>query len=172
MKITENAIIAQMVRDAIINDPRNESRRTKGDVFSRAKIWYVRAQELRENGFFYYSTIADRPFEEFICEQESNVGILDFWYGDIVDLVQYDSERDEVVSTGVVKKIAVAPTIDGGGHAFVLFTEGDSRWVGWKELRHSRIPQEIVDLAKTQFIATHTCPLMEKEEENKENENV
>lgn len=163
MTITESAIIAQMVRDAIINDPRNESRRTNGDVFSRAKIWYDRAQELRKNGLFYYSTIADRTFEEFICEQESNVGILDFWGGDIVDWLQYDGKSNDGVRTGVVKKIAVAPTIDGGGHAFVLFPEGDSHWVGWKALRHSRIPQEIVDLAKTQFMATHTCPLMEKD---------
>lgn len=155
----ENALVAQMVRDAIMNDPRRNNR-TPGDVFSRAKTWYERAEELRKNGIFYYSRIADKPFEEFLCEQESNLGILDFWDGDIVDYVARDSRGKDVVTTGVVRKVEVACTINGGGHAYVLFPDGSQKWIGWRELRHSKIPQDLIDIAKTQILATSKCPLL------------
>lgn len=168
-ELTENALVAQMVRDAIVNDPSGEGGNLPRHVHARARIWYDRALKLRDQRRFCYSQIADKPFEEFLCEHESNLGILDFWDGDIVDWVGRDPKEN--VRTGVVKYVVVGSTIDGGGKAQVLFPEGDSRWIGWKALRHSKIPQEFVDLAKTQLMATHACPLMAHADKDKEEKN-
>ena len=166
---TENAVVAQMVRDAIVNDPRMKGY-TNGDLHARAKVWHERAQNLKEKNRMYFSSISDLSLSEFLCAQESSLGILDFWDGDIVDCVRNGDINN--TSTGVVKEIGVNPTIKGGGHAKILFTNGETETYNWKYILHSAIPQELVDIAKTQFMATHSGPLMEKEEENKENENV
>ena len=169
---TENAVVAQMVRDARVNDPRVKDYKDE-DVHARAKVWHERAQKLKENNRMYYSSIADLSLGEFLCAQESNLGILDFWDGDIVYyLVTNGSEQILDRRTGVVRKTAIDPTIRGGGHAEIMFTNGETENCSWKYIIHSTIPQELVDIAKTQFMATHTCPLIEKDEENKENENV
>ena len=163
---TDNAVVAQMVRDAIVNDPSNKI----DDVHDRAELWHSRARMLNDEGRLYYKSVADLQLDEFLCVQESNLGILDFWEGDVVDyLVMQGSEKILDRRTGVVKKTAIDPTIRGGGHAKVLFTNGEIENCSWKYIFHSKIPQEIVDIAKTQFMATHPCPLMEKDEENKEN---
>ena len=166
---TENAVVAQMVRDAIVNDPRMKGY-TNGDLHARAKVWHERAQNLKEKNRMYFSSISDLSLSEFLCAQESSLGILDFWDGDIVDCVRNGDINN--TSTGVVKEIGVNPTIKGGGHAKILFTNGETETYNRKYILHSSIPQELVDIAKTQFMATHSCPLMEKQEENKENENV
>jgi len=166
---TDNAVVAQMVRDAIVNDPSHRIT----DVHDRAELWHRRARMLQDEGRLYYNSVADLQLDEFLCVQESNLGILDFWDGDIVDyLVSDGSGKILDRRTGVVRKTAIDPTIRGGGHAEIMFTNGETENCSWKYIIHSTIPQELVDIAKTQFMATHTCPLMEKEEENKENENV
>lgn len=166
---TDNAVVAQMVRDAIVNDHRIKCYKD-GFLHARAKVWHERAKKLKEENRMYFSSIADLSLSEFLCAQESSIGILDFWDGDIVDcMINGDVNR---VATGVVKEIGVNPTIRGGGHAEVLFVNGETETYNWKYILHSSIPQELVDIAKTQFMATHSCPLMEKDEENKENENV
>lgn len=124
-------------------------------------------QKLKNCGRFYYSSIADLSLVEFLCVQESCLGILDFWDGDIVDVwVNGDVTKK---ATGVVKEIGVDPTIRGGGYAKVLFMNGDTDTYNWKYIFHSEIPQELVNIAKTQFKATHACPLMQEDNENKEN---
>lgn len=169
---TENAVVAQMVKDALVNDPRMKGYTNEG-IHARAKVWHERAQKLKENNRMYYSGIADLSLSEFLCVQKSNLGILDFWEGDIVDyLVMQGSEKLLDRRTGVVKKTAIDPTVRGGGYAEIMFTNGETENCSWKYIIHSTIPQELVDIAKAQLMATHTCPLMEKEEENKENENV
>ena len=166
---TENAVVAQMVRDAIVNDPRKKLT----DVHDRAELWHRRARMLEDKGLFYYKSVADLQLDEFLCVQKSSLGILDFWEGDIVDyLVMQGSEKILDRRTGVVRKTAIDPTIRGGGHAEVLFMNGETENCSWKYIFHSTIPQELVDIAKTQLMATHTCPLMEKDKENKEKENV
>lgn len=172
MKMTENALVAQMVRDAIVNDPSGEGggglpRR----VHARARIWYDRAIALKSKNCFYYSSVVDKTFEEFLCEQERNLGILDFWDGDIVDDVSMDRGGNEKVRTGVVKSIKVNATINGGGRAKVLFQDGGESSIAWQHLRHSKIPQVLVDLAKTQLMATHACPLMAHSGNDKEDQN-
>ena len=166
---TDNAVLAQMVRDAIVNDPRMKGY-TNGDLHARAKVWHERAQKLKENNRMYYSSIADLYLSEFLCAQASSLGILDFWDGDVVDVwVNGDVAKKK---TGVVNEIGVNPTIRGGGYAKVLFMNGETDTYNWKYIFHSAIPQELVDIAKTQFMATHACPLMKENNENKENENV
>lgn len=166
---TENAVVAQMVMDALVNDPRMKCY-TNEDLHARAKVWHERAQKLKENNRMCFSGIADLSLSEFLCAHESSLGILDFWDGDIVECVR---NRDiNNTATGVVKEIGVNLMIKGGGHAKILFTNGETETYNWKFILHSSIPQEIVDIAKTQLIATHTCQLMEKDEENKENENA
>lgn len=156
---TENAVVAQMVRDAIVNDPRMKGY-TNEDLHARAKVWHERAQKLKENNRMYFSSIADLSLSEFLCAHESCLGILDFWDGDIVYVwVNGDVTKK---ATGVVKEIGVNPTIRGGGHAEILFMNGETKTYNWKYILHSSIPQELVDIAKTQFMATHSCPLMEK----------
>ena len=66
----------------------------------------------------------------------------------------------------------VASTFRGDSNACVLFPDGNYEDICWVYLRHSRIPQELVDIAKTQFMATHSCPLMKEHNENQEDENV
>ena len=166
---TDNAVVAQMVRDAIMNDNRKKED-AKFSIYERASEWYKRAQLLRGLDRFYYSSITDLSLVEFLCAQESSLGILDFWDGDIVDVwVNGDVTKKTM---GVVKKIGVNPTIRGGGHAEILFMNGETETYNWKYIFHSEIPQELVNIAKIQFMATHACPLMEKDKENKENENV
>ena len=70
---TDNAVLAQMVRDAIVNDPRMKGY-TNGDLHARAKVWHERAQKLKENNRMYYSSIADLYLSEFLCAQESSLG--------------------------------------------------------------------------------------------------
>jgi len=159
MTHTENALIAQMVQDAIMNDPRVATGSGESSVFRRARAWYDRALTLKSKNRFHYSSVVDKTFEEFLCEHESNLGVLDFWDGDIVDDVSIDSSGEEKVRTGIVEFIQVNPTIHGGGHAKVLFPDGGEANIVWKRLRHSKIPQKLVDLAKTQLLATHVCPL-------------
>lgn len=166
---TDNAVVAQMVRDAIVNDPSDKLT----DIHDRAELWHRRARILRDEGRLYYESVADLQLDEFLCVHESNLGILDFWDGDIVDyLVTNGSEQILDRRTGVVRKTAIDPTIRGGGHAEIMFTNGETENCSWKYIIHSTIPQELVDIAKAQLMATHTCPLMEKDEEKKENENV
>jgi hypothetical protein len=163
---TDNAVIAQMVRDAIMNDNRKKDD-AKFSIYERASEWYERMKKLKECGRFYYSSIADLPLGEFLCAYESCLGILDFWDGDIVDVwVNGDVTKK---ATGVVKEIGVNPTIKGGGYAKVLFMNGETETYSWKYIFHSEIPQELVNIAKTQFMATHACPLMKENDENKEN---
>ena len=166
---TDNAVVAQMVRDAIINDDRRKED-SEQSVISRASLWYERMKKLKERGRFYYTSISDLLLGEFLCAQESSLGILDFWDGDIVDVwVNGDVTKK---TTGVVKEIGVNPTIRGGGYAKVLFMNGETETYNWKYIFHSEIPQGLVDIAKTQFIATHTCPLMKENNEKQEDENV
>ena len=154
---TENAVVAQMVRDAIVNDPSHKLT----DVHDRAELWHQRARMLQDEGRLYYKSVADLQLDEFLCVQESNLGILDFWEGDIVDyLVMQGSEKILDRRTGVVKKTAIDPTIRGGGHAEVLFTNGKTENCSWKYICHSTIPQEMVDIAKAQLIATTKCPIV------------
>lgn len=156
---TDNALVAQMVRDAIVNDPRVAAGAGESSVFRRARVWYDRALTLKSKDRFYYTSVVDKSFEEFLCEQESNIGILDFWDGDIVDVFSLDNGGGDKVLTGVVKFIQVNATIHGGGRARVLFPDGGESNIVWQRLRHSKIPQELLDLAKTQLLATHVCPL-------------
>ena len=155
-KITSGATVAQMVCDALRNEPRAEN-----NVLTRAKIWYVRAVKLSESNKMYYKTALDDKFEGFLCYIESNLGILDFWDGDVVEYEQQDSDGNRVVKTGVVKSIAVDATIYGGGHATVVLCDGSVVSKDWKELWHSSIPQSILDVAKAQMLASSKCPFME-----------
>jgi len=166
---TDNAVVAQMVRDALVNDPRSNGCSIE-DIHARATVWYERAQKLRDKVMMYYSSIANLSLDEFLCAQESSLGILDFWDGDIVDcMINGDVNR---IVTGVVKEIGINPTIKGGGHAKVLHMNGETETINWKYILHSSIPQELVDIAKAQCMAIHQCPLMENDNEKKENENV
>ena len=158
-----------MVRDAIMNDDRRKED-AKFSIYDRAYEWYERMQKLKECGRFYHKCISDLSLGRFLCAQESSLGILDFWDGDVVDVwVNGDVAKKK---TGVVNEIGVNPTIRGGGYAKVLFMNGETDTYNWKYIFHSAIPQELVDIAKTQFMATHACPLMKENNENKENENV
>ena len=166
---TDNAVVAQLVRDAIMNDNRKKED-AKFSIYERASEWYERMQKLKECGRFYYSRIADLPLVEFLCAQESFLGILDFWNGDIVDVwLNGDITKK---ATGVVREIGVDPAISGCGYARVLFMNGETETYSWKYIFHSAIPQELVDIAKTQFMATHACPLMKENNEKQEDENV
>jgi hypothetical protein len=173
MDRTKNAIVAQMAKDAIINDPRCPGF-GNGDILKRAKTWYERLKLLmrHEGPGGLKCRMDDMSFEEFACSMNSTLGVLDFWEGDVVDKVLADSSGNVSTDTCVVTGIYINYPTEGGGKASVLYTDGDTELVSWKVLRHSSIPQKILDIAKTQFMATHKCPLMEKDGEKKENENV
>lgn len=165
---TENAVVAQMVYDAIRNDPRSPERLPSGYVLERARVWYDRLLKMKDDNRLCSNSMADHDFQEFLCLNDEWARILDFWTGDIVDKVH----GDEKVKTGVVKSTRVASTFRGDSNACVLFPDGNYEDICWVYLRHSRIPQELVDIAKTQFMATHSCPLMKEHNENQEDENV
>jgi len=150
-KLTENAVVAQMVRDAIVNDDRREDGKTPlGDVLERAKLWFDRAKSLVGWKRCYYATCVQFGFDKFLCSQESNLGILDFWQGDVVEF----RGDDGVVKTGVVKSIGINATIHGGGAAIVMFPDGVEKHCDWKNLYHAKMPQAILDIAKVQIIAS------------------
>lgn len=154
-KITEGALVAQMVRDAISNDTR-VSGYTNDDLYERACLWYDRADTLVERGTdpsYARVALADTR-ERFLCQHESAFGILDFWDGDIVNYTKANGETE----VGVVKSIHVSPTIHGGGHACVLTLTGKETKVRWDELFHAELPQEILDIAKAQLKASGICP--------------
>lgn len=154
-KTTENALVAQMVRDAIVNDERRENgERPLGDVLGRAKLWFERAKTLVGRKKCYYDNLVQYGFDRFLCSQESNLGILDFWEGDVVE----SRGHDGVVMTGVVKSISISATIHGGGAAIVMYPDGKENHCDWKNLYHAKIPQAILDIAKTQMLASGKCP--------------
>lgn len=154
-RITSNALVAQMVLDAIVNDERREDGKTPiGDVLERAKLWFDRAKALVGWNKCYYSNCVQYGFDKFLCSQESNLGILDFWQGDVVE---FRSDRG-VVKTGVVKSVIINATIHGGGMAIVVFPDGNEKPCDWESLYHARIPQSILDIAKAQIMASGKCP--------------
>lgn len=154
-KLTENALVAQMVRDAIVNDERREDGKTPlGDVLERAKLWFARAKALVDLKRCYYDNCVQYGFDKFLCSQESNLGILDFWDGDVVEF----RSDDGVVKTGVVKSVSISATIHGGGSAIVMYPDGKEAYCDWKNLYHAKIPQAILDIAKAQILASGKCP--------------
>ena len=154
-KITSGALVAQMVLDAIMNDERREDGKTPlSDVLERAKLWFGRANALVGWKRCYYGSLVQYGFEKFLCSHESNLGILDFWDGDVVEF-RSDSG---VVKTGVVKSISINATIHGGGGAIVVFPDGEEKHCDWKNLYHAKIPQSILEIAKAQIMASGKCP--------------
>lgn len=154
-EITRNALVAQMVRDAIVNDPR-ASGYTDESLYERAYQWYERAIALDGRGTdpsYARLTLAD-TFAKFLCQRTSAFGILDFWDGDVVNYMNADGKTE----TGVVKSIHVCATIHGGGHAIVLLPSGKETQVCWEALFHAKLPQEILDIAKAQLKASGVCP--------------
>lgn len=163
-EITSNGVIAQMVRDAIVNDARKGKNgwTVMNDVYERAKLWHNRAQKLAEDGRCYYGDIAKLPMEEFLCRIESNFGILDFEDGEVVECAFSGGG----LLTGVIEKVYVANSSSGGGHASVLFPNGERRRIDWKDLHHSAIPEEILKIARMQLLAGGKCPFAEREGQN------
>lgn len=158
-RLTSGALVAQMVLDAIVNDDRREDGKTPlGDVLERAKLWFDRANALVGWKRCYYDNLVQYGFERFLCSQESNLGILDFWDGDVVEF-RSDSG---VVKTGVVKSVSINATIHGGGCADVVFPDGEEKRCDWKNLYHAKIPQSILDIAKAQIMASGKCPFSKK----------
>ena len=154
-RLTSGALVAQMVQDAIVNDERREDGKTPlGDVLERAKLWFDRANALVGWKRFYYDNCVQYGFDKFLCSQESNLGILDFWQGDVVEF----RSDNGVVKTGVVKSVSVNATIHGGGAAIVVFPDGEEKHCDWKNLYHAKIPQSILDSAKAQIVASGKCP--------------
>ena len=151
-----NGLVAQMVLDAVSDDERREGGDGQSrDVLERAKLWFKRAKELSDNRSFYYDAVLNNGLEGFLCSYESNLGILDFWKGDVVE-IRY---RNGEAKVGVVKTTSVAPTIYGGGYAIVVFPDGSEKTHDWKSLTHSKIPQSVLDIAKAQIMASGKCPL-------------
>ena len=154
-RLTSGALVAQMVLDAIVNDERREDGKTPlGDVLERAKLWFDRAKALVGWKRCYYDYCVQYGFDKFLCSQESNLGILDFWEGDVVEF----RSDDGVVKTGVVKSVSVSATIHGGGYAIVTFPDGEEKHCDWKNLYHAKMPQAILDIAKAQIVASGKCP--------------
>lgn len=154
-RLTSGALVAQMVLDAIVNDERREDgKRPLDDVLERAKLWFDRAKALVGWKRCYYDNCVQYGFDKFLCSQESNLGILDFWEGDVVEF----RSDDGVVKTGVVKSVSVSATIHGGGAAIVVFPDGEEKHCDWKNLYHAKIPQAILDIAKAQIVASGKCP--------------
>ena len=154
-RLTSSALVAQMVLDAIVNDERREDGKTPiGDVLERAKLWYDRAKALVGWKRCYYDNLIQYGFERFLCSQESNLGILDFWDGDVVEF----RSDNGVVKTGVVKSVSINATIHGGGGAIVVFPDGEEKHCDWKNLYHAKIPQSILEIAKAQIVASGKCP--------------
>lgn len=154
-KITSGALVAQMVKDAIVSDDRREDGKTPlGDVLERAKLWFERAKTLVSWKRCYYDNCVQNGFDKFLCSQESNLGILDFWHGDVVEF----RSDNGVVKTGVVKSVSINATIHGGGAAIVVFPDGEEKHCDWTNLYHAKIPQCILDIAKAQIVASGKCP--------------
>ena len=153
-RITSDALVAQMVRDAIVSDDRRENGKTPlGDVLERAKLWFERAETLVGCKRCYYASYVQDGFDKFLCSQESNFGILDFWQGDVVEF----RSNNGVVKTGVVKSISVNATVHGGGAAIVVFPDGEEKHCDWINLYHAKIPQSILDIARAQIMASGKC---------------
>jgi hypothetical protein len=154
-EITGSALVAQMVRDAIVNDPRT-SGHTDDSLYERACRWYERANTLieRETDPSYARVAPADTLAKFLCQREPAFGILDFWDGDVVSYMNAKGETE----TGVVKSIHACVTIHGGGHALVLLPSGKEARVGWEALFHAELPQEILDIAKAQLKASGVCP--------------
>lgn len=163
-EITSNGVIAQMVRDAIVNETRKgeDGWTLMGDVYERAKLWHNRAQKLVENGRCYYGDIVKLPMEEFLCTIEPNFGILDFEDGEVVECAFSGGGR----LTGVIEKTYAVNSSSGGGYANVLFPNGEKRRIRWEDMYHSTIPEEILKVARMQLIAGGKCPFTEKEDQN------
>lgn len=163
-EITANGVIAQMVRDAIVNETRKgkDGWVLMSDVYERAKLWYNRAQKLAEDGRCYYGDIAKLPMEEFLCEINSEFGILDFEDGEVVECAFSGGGR----LTGVIEKIYVNCCSSGGGHASVLFPNGEKHIIPWEDMYHSTIPEEILKIARMHLIAGGKCPFTEKDDQN------
>lgn len=154
-RLTSDALVAQMVKDAIVNDERREDGKTPfGDVLERAKLWFDRARALVGWKRCYYDSCVQYGFDKFLCSQESNLGILDFWQGDVVEF----RGENGVVKTGVVKSVSINATVHGGGAAIVVFPDGKEKHCDWTNLYHAKIPQSILDIAKAQIMASGQCP--------------
>lgn len=153
--ITRNALVAQMVRDAIVSDIRT-SGYTNDSLYERACLWYERANTLIKRGTdpCYARITPAVTLAEFLCQHESEFGILDFWDGDVVNYMNADGKTE----TGVVKSIHVCVMTHGGGHALVLLPSGKEMQVRWEALFHAKLPQEILDIAKAQLKASGICP--------------
>lgn len=148
--------IAQMVWNAAVNDDRAGNEKPK-DVLERARLWYDRLCGVAANGRCYYADVARKPFDEFLCETESNMGILDFWDGDVI--------TDDKGRTGIVKYISVECTIRGGGYAKVIYPTGKTENVGWKYMKHAVLPAEFLAIAKAQLLNScpEVCPLRKED---------
>jgi len=147
--------IAQMVWNAAVNDDRAENERPK-NILERARLWYDRLCGIAANNRCYYTNVAKKPFDEFLCEIEGGMGVLDFWDGDVI--------TDDKGRTGIVKYIVVECTIRGGGHAKVIYPTGETENVGWEHMKHAVLPAEFLAIAKVQLMAKcEKCRLMEED---------
>ena len=148
-----SSLVAQMVLDAIVNDGRCEDGKTPlGDVLERAKLWFDRAKALVGWKRCYHDDCVQYGFDKFLCSMESDLGILDFWQGDVVEF----RSDNGVAKTGVVKSVSISAT--GGGAAVVVFPDGEEKYCDWKNLYHAKIPQAILDIARAQIMASGKCP--------------
>ena len=158
-QMTDSAVIAQMVRDAIYNETRKDKagKTILSDTYERAKLWHERAKLLNYAGRCYYGHIANKPLDEFLCETNPSFGILDYVAGEVVEC-----EWGNRLVTGVIRETRIDPS---SGTAIVVFPNGEHRDFSWRELSHSKIPDEILEVAKAQFIASNKCPFSKEEEE-------
>lgn len=155
---TGNAVVAQMVRDAIQNETRKDEygNPIMSNVLERAKAWYGRLKELHKKGDCHCGISEKVSFEEFLCDARSQLRILDFWEGDIVEC-HYGHPGHMV---GVIRKTIVGMD---SSYASVLFADGSKKDVDEGCIFHSSIPGEILDVAIAQLIASKKCPFMNKE---------
>ena len=66
----------------------------------------------------------------------------------------------------MIEKIYVNCCSSGGGHASVLFPNGEKRRIPWEDMYHSTIPEEILKIARMQLLAGGKCPFTEKEDQD------
>lgn len=147
-----NPCVAQMVQDAIANDP-NKTSGLPRTTLERARVWYDRANMLLGRAKIT-SSLRLGSFDEFLCSFDSYAGTLDFWDGDVV--------KDSKGRVGVVKCVQIAPAVYGGGHASVLFPNGKVESVKWDEMTHSEIPDEFLAIARAKLRAECRCPLSDE----------
>lgn len=158
MKKATSYLIAQLVLDAIHSDPRKDRNPMPTGVLPRAKLWFDRLQKLKRVNRNYYASIAEMDFPGFLCSSEPNMAILDFWDGDVV--------KDKNGVSGIVKDISISPTVQGGGHAHVLYPDGKIKSVRWDDMDHATLPEEYLQLAKTMLKAECKCPFAGNDDED------